>query len=98
MSLTERLATAKPSRSGLPCGIDGAMQKMSKTDRESLLDVLYGSGAIGRERISNIQIHTILQEEGYDVALSSVALHRRCECRCYIGKEARANAPQKASK
>lgn len=90
MSLTERLAAAKPNRSGLPCGIQEALKRMSKADKESLEDVMFGSGAVGRDRISNIQIHTILQEEGYNIALSSVALHRRRECRCFTGKEARA--------
>lgn len=98
MSLTERLTAVKPTRTGLPCGIDVAMKSMSKSDRESLEDVLFGSGSVGRERISNIQIHRILQEEGYNVALSSVALHRRHECRCFTGKEARAAKAVKASK
>lgn len=100
MSLTERLAKATPTRSGLPCGISEAMKRMSKEDKESLEDVLYGSGSVGRERISNIQIHRILQEEGYNISLSSVALHRRHECRCFTGKEARASAAKtsKASK
>lgn len=98
MSLTERLAKATPSKSGLPCGIDEAMNRMSSTDKDSLIDVLFGSGSVGRTRISNIQIQRILQEEGYNVALSSVALHRRHECRCYTGKEARAASSEPTKK
>lgn len=90
MSLTEKLANATPSRSGLPCGISEARSRMSKNDRDSLDEVMFGLESIGRNRISNIQIQRILQEEGYNVALSSVALHRRHECRCFTGKEARA--------
>lgn len=37
-------------------------------------------------RISNRQIHDVLLSEGYDIAYASVALHRRKQCRCFVGK------------
>lgn len=85
MSLSEKLLEVNPPSFGLPCGVSEVKRQMSETDREALDSVML----IGKEspkRLSNRQIHQILLSEGYDVAYSSISLHRRQQCRCFTGK------------
>jgi hypothetical protein len=84
MGLAEKLSTAKRTEPGLPCGISKVMSEVKGEDRKALEIVL--SSPTKGTNISNRQIHEILLGEGYDVAYSSVALHRRQQCRCFVGK------------
>lgn len=85
MSLVERLANAKPKPSGLPCGIFRISEQMSEEDRTALEGVLFSEP----RTISNAQLQQILIEEGYDVSGASIKLHRRRQCRCFVGRDAR---------
>ena len=84
MSLINRLKTAEPAQSGLPCGVARIMSTMSKPDVEALEEVLFEYTLDGK-RISNTKIYQILTEEGYSIAPSSIAQHRRHQCRCFVG-------------
>ena len=85
MSLVERLANAKPKESGLPCGVSKVLSEMSKEDSEALQEVLFAQP----RTISNSQLQEILLQEGYDISRASVALHRRHQCRCFVGRSSR---------
>jgi len=87
MSLSKRLAEAKPKKSGLPCGVDRIMTKMTEDDKQALSNVLFDEN----RTISNSQLHQLLIEEGYDISYSSVALHRRKHCRCFVGRVVRSD-------
>lgn len=84
MSLAAKLSELAPSSPGLPCGIARILQKLDGDDKfalEAIANTHYVSGGV-----SNRQIHEILLSEGYDIAFSSIRLHRSKHCRCYIGK------------
>lgn len=85
MSLAERLSQAKPKKSGLPCGITRVVSQMEETDRLALDEVLYQEPRI----VSNVQLQQILLDEGFDVSYSSIAQHRRKQCRCFTGRDTR---------
>lgn len=84
MGLAEKFKTVSTSQTGLPCGMAKIMETMSKDDLQALNDVLYEQLAVGK-RVSNTKIHQILIEEGYEIAPSSIAQHRRKQCRCFVG-------------
>lgn len=88
MSLVERLANAKPKESGLPCGMSKILDQMDSPDRQALEDVLFAEP----RRISNAQLQEILLDEGYDISSTSIKLHRRKQCRCFVGRNARMSA------
>lgn len=88
MSLIERLANAKPKDSGLPCGMSRVLGEMSDEEQEALTEVLFGQPRI----ISNAQLQEILIEEGYDISRTSITLHRRKQCRCFVGRSSRMSA------
>ena len=85
MSLVERLANAKPKQSGLPCGIFRVSEQMSEEDRKALEEALFAEP----RTISNAQLQQILIDEGYDISSTSIKLHRRQQCRCFVGRDAR---------
>jgi hypothetical protein len=87
MSLSTRLAEVKPKKSGLPCGIDTIMTKMTEDDKQALSNALFDEN----RTISNTQLHQLLIEEGYDISYSSIALHRRKQCRCFVGRNIRSD-------
>jgi hypothetical protein len=85
MSLSEKLLEVTPPSYGLPCGISEVKKQMSEKDLEALDSAML----IGKEspkRLSNRQIQQVLISEGYEVAYSSISLHRRQQCRCFTGK------------
>ena len=84
MGLSEKFKTVSLSQTGLPCGVAKIMESMGKEDLKALDEVLYEQLPVGK-RISNSKIHQILVEEGYEVAPSSIAQHRRKQCRCFVG-------------
>jgi hypothetical protein len=84
VSLAARFAQARPSQVGNPCGIGEVVKKVSPEDAKVLEMVL--SVVVGQPgRLSNKQVRQILEDEGHVVALASVILHRRQECRCFRG-------------
>jgi hypothetical protein len=85
MSLSEKLLEVTPPSFGLPCGVSEVKNQMSEKDVEAL-DLVMLVGKEAPNRVSNRQIHQILISEGYNVAYSSVSLHRRKQCRCFTGK------------
>ena len=85
MSLAERLSQTKPKKSGLPCGITRIMAEMESSDKTALEEALFQEPRI----VSNVQLQQILVEEGYDISYSSIALHRRKQCRCFTGRDTR---------
>jgi hypothetical protein len=90
MSLAEKFKTVQPAQSGLPCGLAKIMDSMDSSDKETLHQVLFEDvvGLQGK-RLSNTKIYQILVEEGYNIAPSSIAQHRRKQCRCFVGAAAR---------
>lgn len=85
MSLADKLKELQGSPPGLPCGISRIKTSMPEEDYvalETVLSVRYKSGGI-----SNRKIQQLLISEGYDIAYSSITLHRRQECRCFTGKD-----------
>lgn len=84
MTLAEKFKTTKPSQSGLPCGIARLFDSLDVEDKQALEEVLF-SESVGIKRMSNTKIHQILTEEGYEIAVSSIAQHRRKQCRCFVG-------------
>lgn len=88
MSLAKKLSIASPSEPGLPCGIEKIKRDMSKEDSEAL-DLVMSVTNSESKRLSNRQIHNVLLSEEYDIAYASIALHRRKQCRCFVGKKVR---------
>lgn len=89
MALSEKFKNIEPTKTGLPCGVARLMESMNKSDKDVLDSVLFEQISVTGKRISNTKIHQILTEEGYDVAVSSIAQHRRHQCRCFAGIGAR---------
>lgn len=89
MSLADKFTNLAPSPTGLPCGVAKLMEQMTEDDKTILNQVLFNEVSLGTKRISNTKIYEILQEEGHNVAISSIAQHRRKQCRCFVGAAAR---------
>jgi hypothetical protein len=85
MSLSQRLDDMKPKETGLPCGVARATSEMSDKDRASFESHLSSIPRV----LSNAQLQEALISEGYDVSYSSISLHRRRQCRCYVGRTTR---------
>lgn len=85
MSLSQRLDEMKPKETGLPCGISRAMDRMTEEDKHSFEKAMFASPRM----LSNAQLQEALVSEGYDVSYSSISLHRRRQCRCFIGRTSR---------
>lgn len=85
MGLAERLSEIKPKKSGLPCGVTRIMSEMKDEDAAALQEVLFQQPRI----VSNNHLQQILVDEGYDISYSSIALHRRKQCRCFTGRDTR---------
>jgi hypothetical protein len=87
MSLMNKFKTAKTTQTGLPCGVAKLLEALSNEDREVLEEVLFEAKG---KRLSNTKIHEVLTQEGYSVAVSSIAQHRRKQCRCFVGLKSNA--------
>lgn len=88
MSLVERLSNAKPKESGLPCGVSKVLEGMNQEEQEALKGALFAEP----RTVSNSQLQEILLDEGYDISRNSIALHRRKQCRCFVGRGIRMSA------
>jgi hypothetical protein len=85
VSLSARLKSMKPRESGLPCGVSMAIKEMDAEDAKTLEEVMFSVPRI----LSNSQLQEALVAEGYDVSSNSVSLHRRKQCRCFVGRATR---------
>jgi len=89
--LAEKVSELSAPQFGLPCGVSKVMTKMDKDDKSTLELILFPQTEKVK-RFSNRQIYELLLSENYDVAQSSIALHRRKQCRCFTGINARIEA------
>lgn len=87
MGLADKLKTTQRSEPGLPCGVGKLLSELDGEDREALELVFSTRSKSGT--ISNRQLHAILLSEGHDIAFASISLHRRQQCRCYVGKNSK---------
>ncbi len=87
MSLLNKFETTKPSQTGLPCGIAKLFEALSNEDKQVLEQVLFEPKG---KRLSNTKIHEVLTQEGHSIAVSSIAQHRRKQCRCFVGLKSNA--------
>lgn len=85
MGLAEKLVNVEPTHFGLPCGVAEMLAIMPEEDKDVFLKVM-ATPPNHKDRIPNRKIHEILLSEGYSISFSSIALHRRHECRCFTGK------------
>ena len=84
MALADKLKQLTPSVPGLPCGISLVLNSLTGEDKTAL-EVVMDSPSI-KGTVSNRQIHKLLISEGYEIAFSSIRLHRSKQFRCYTGK------------
>ena len=89
--LAEKVSELSAPQFGLPCGVSKVMTKMDKDDKSTLELILFPQSEKVK-RFSNRQIYELLISENHDVAQSSIALHRRRQCRCFTGINARIEA------
>lgn len=89
--LAEKVSVLSAPQFGLPCGVSKVMTKMDEDDRNTLELILFPKSDKVK-RLSNRQIYELLLSENLDVAQSSIALHRRKQCRCFTGINARIEA------
>jgi hypothetical protein len=89
--LAEKVSELSAPQFGLPCGVSKVMTKMDEDDRSTFDLILFPQSELVK-RFSNRQIYELLMSENYDIAPSSIALHRRKECRCFTGINARLDA------
>lgn len=89
--LAEKVSELSAPQFGLPCGVSKVMTKMDEDDRNTFDLILFPQSELVK-RFSNRQIYELLMSENYDIAPSSIALHRRKECRCFTGINARLDA------
>jgi hypothetical protein len=85
VGLSERLEEMKPREPGLPCGVARAINQMTEEDKTAFEVAMYSTPRV----LSNAQLQEALVSEGYDISYSSISLHRRRQCRCFIGKASR---------
>ena len=89
--LAQRASELSTPNFGLPCGVSKVVEKMDKEDSETLELLLFPVSETAK-RFSNRQIYDLLISEKFDIARSSIALHRRKQCRCFTGMNARLTA------
>jgi hypothetical protein len=87
LGLADKLKEATRSEPGLPCGVGKLLDELQGDDKEALQIVFSTRSKSGT--ISNRQIHEILLGEGFDIAFASINLHRRQQCRCFVGKNSK---------
>lgn len=85
MSLSDRLESMQPKETGLPCGVGRVLKDMDDKSKQTLEVFMFAEP----RTLSNTQLQQALIEEGYDVSYSSISLHRRKHCRCFIGRTTR---------
>jgi hypothetical protein len=93
--LAEKVMNLSAPQFGLPCGVSTVMANMDKEDKITLELILFPKNEKVK-RFSNRQIYELLISEKHDIAQSSIALHRRKQCRCFTGINARIDALSQA--
>jgi site-specific recombinase XerC len=76
MSITDKLASATPTKAGKGCGMCSVLEQLNKEDTEAIIQTL-SIPANDPQRITDRQISEILKSEGYEVSLNSVYRHRQ---------------------
>lgn len=75
INLGEQIATAR-ARKGPPCAFVVIFTNLDEDDSVAL------QTALDDESIANTTIYRVLTSNGFQVALNTVARHRRGECLC----------------
>lgn len=89
--LAEKVLELSSPQFGLPCGVSRVLTALDVDDKNTLELMLFPTSE-KIKRFSNRQIYELLISENYDVAQSSIAQHRRKQCRCFAGINARIEA------
>lgn len=76
MSIADKLASAVPNKSGKGCGMCSVLEQLSDQDREAIINTM-AIPTSDPQRITDKQIATILQSEGYEISPNSVYRHRQ---------------------
>ncbi len=76
MSITNKLASAIPSKAGKGCAMCSVLAQLTDTDKEAIISAMTVP-VTEIQRITDRQIADILQSEGYDISPNSVYRHRR---------------------
>jgi hypothetical protein len=76
MSITDKLASAVPSKAGKGCGMCTVLEQLSEEDKKSIINAM-AFPMNHPQRITDKQIADILRSEGYDVSHNSVYRHRQ---------------------
>ena len=90
-TLAQKASELSTPSFGLPCGVSKVVEKMDDDDKKTLELLLFPISE-NAKRFSNKQIYDLIISEKFDIAQSSIALHRRKQCRCFTGIDARLTA------
>jgi hypothetical protein len=76
MSISDKLADAVPNKYGKGCAMCSVLSQLNNEDKEAIISAM--SVPITEiQRITDRQIASILQSEGYEVSHNSVYRHRQ---------------------
>lgn len=75
MSITDKLASAVPNKSGKACSMCSVLEQLNKEDKEAIINAM-SIPMTEPKRITDRQIADILQSEGYDISHTTVYRHR----------------------
>ena len=76
MSITDKLASAVPNRSGKGCAMCSVLAQLNDQDKEAIISAMRVP-VTELQRITDRQIAEILQSEGYEISFNSVYRHRQ---------------------
>ena len=76
MSITDKLASAVPNRSGKGCAMCSVLAQLNDEDKEAIVSAM-AVPVTEQQRITDRQIAEILQSEGYEISFNSVYRHRQ---------------------
>jgi hypothetical protein len=76
MSITDKLASAVPTKSGKGCSMCSILEQLNDQDKEAIINTL-SIPINDPQRITDKQIAEILKSEGYDISFNSVFRHRQ---------------------
>ena len=76
MSITDKLASAVPTKSGKGCSMCSILEQLNDQDKEAIISAM-SVPATDQLRITDKQITDVLKSEGYDISPNSVYRHRQ---------------------
>jgi len=76
MSITDKLASAIPNRSGKGCAMCSILTQLNEEDKQAITSAM-AVPVTELQRITDRQIADILKSEGYDISHNSVYRHRQ---------------------